>query len=169
MIRYAVPFVAGIALTLAGLSLRGSSEVSASSRHAPRARTIVPRATIHTNATPIDHRVLLGELRDVVRGELEAQIGIANEHGCAPHMDEEVDTAQLHDADLLQRSETAYAEVNTLIDGALEAAYWGDADAAKFRSHLASLTQQHAEDVLDRLILGINSDQLRVETSGPPF
>ncbi|CAM3560263.1 hypothetical protein G4177_05905 [Corallococcus sp. ZKHCc1 1396] len=63
----------------------------------------------------------------------------------------------------------AWARGNEVVDRALNARQWGDAQARELSASMSSLTPQQQQDLLRRLIVAINEGHLKVETHGPFF
>ncbi|MBN8229482.1 hypothetical protein JYK02_18385 [Corallococcus macrosporus] len=63
----------------------------------------------------------------------------------------------------------AWAHTTDVVDRALSARRWGEAQARELSASAPSLTMQQREDLLRRLIMAINQGQLKVETRGPLF
>ncbi|RKG83186.1 hypothetical protein D7W79_00660 [Corallococcus exercitus] len=67
------------------------------------------------------------------------------------------------------RNAAAWARGNEMVDRALSARRWGDAQARELAASVPSLTPQQQVDLLRRLSVAINEGQLKVETRGPLF
>ncbi|RKG80975.1 hypothetical protein [Corallococcus terminator] len=63
----------------------------------------------------------------------------------------------------------AWAHGNEVVDRALNARQWGDAQARELSASVSSLTPQQQQDLLRRLIVAINQGQMKMETHGPLF
>lgn len=67
------------------------------------------------------------------------------------------------------RNAEAWARGNEVVERALSARRWGDAQARELAASMPRLTQQQQLDLYRRLSMAINEGQLKVETQGPPF
>ncbi|MGE6756854.1 hypothetical protein ACQKGO_02480 [Corallococcus interemptor] len=67
------------------------------------------------------------------------------------------------------RNAAAWARGNEVVDRALSARRWGEAQARELSASSSSLTVQQRENLMRRLIVAINQGQLKVETRGPLF
>ncbi|NOK31878.1 hypothetical protein HMI49_01510 [Corallococcus exercitus] len=67
------------------------------------------------------------------------------------------------------RNAEAWARGNEVVDRALSARRWGEAQARELAASVPSLTPQQQVDLLRRLSVAINEGQLKVETRGPLF
>lgn len=63
----------------------------------------------------------------------------------------------------------AWVRGNEVVDRALDARRWGDAQARELSATVPSLTPQQQVDLLRRLSVAINEGQLKVETRGALF
>lgn len=63
----------------------------------------------------------------------------------------------------------AYAHGEQLVEGALISKRWTDAQAAALKDVLPQLTAKHAAELVQRLSVAVNEQQLSVQTSGLPF
>ena len=63
----------------------------------------------------------------------------------------------------------AWARGNEVVDRALNARRWGDAQARELSASVPALTTQQQVELLRRLSVAINEGQLKVETRGPLF
>jgi hypothetical protein len=63
----------------------------------------------------------------------------------------------------------AYAQVESIVQSALGAKRWTEADAIALRNAAGHITGQQHETLLRQLSAAINSGKLSVQTDGPPF
>ncbi len=64
---------------------------------------------------------------------------------------------------------TAFEKAQRLLEDSFAARRWGDAQAHEFKLLRGQLTGPQYQEVFQKLVLAINSQQLRVETTGAPF
>ncbi|NOJ95599.1 hypothetical protein HMI51_22030 [Corallococcus coralloides] len=110
-----------------------------------------------TSALPAD---LDARIEQAVTRALQAQ---------APHASPREDPAPQESPAPDTRNAEAWARGNEVVERALAARRWGDAQARELSASVPLLTQQQQMDLLRRLSVAINEGQLKVETLGPPF
>jgi hypothetical protein len=77
--------------------------------------------------------------------------------------------AQPFEAKETQESLAIYDHLRTVVDRALRAKTWTDADYAEFRRSTPRLSPSQDEEITRTLVQAINSGELAVRTSGPPL
>ncbi|RKG60910.1 hypothetical protein D7X30_08365 [Corallococcus sp. AB011P] len=115
---------------------------------------------------------LSGAPSPALPSDLEARIEQAVSRALqaqAPHAPPREDPAPQEPPAPDTRNAEAWARGNEVVERALSARRWGDAQARELAASVPSLTQQQQLNLLRRLSVAINEGQLKVETLGPPF
>jgi hypothetical protein len=79
-----------------------------------------------------------------------------------------------HETEPLEAKETEeslaiYDHARAVVDRALRARSWTDADFAELRRSTPRLSRSQGEEITRTLVQAINSGELAVKTSGPPL
>ncbi|RKH67013.1 hypothetical protein [Corallococcus aberystwythensis] len=114
-----------------------------------------------SSGAALDVVALREDLRRMVREELQS----AKDSGPATASRERMAPAPPASQENLE----ALAKARRLMDESVSARRWGDREREEFFALRGRLTAQQTVQVLQPLVMAINSQQLRVSTSGPPF
>ncbi|MBN8468658.1 hypothetical protein JYJ95_19270 [Corallococcus exiguus] len=63
----------------------------------------------------------------------------------------------------------AYAKARRVLEGSIASGHWGDPERGEFMAQREKLTPPQLRELLTKLSVAINRQQLRITTSGPPF
>ncbi|AFE04463.1 hypothetical protein COCOR_02083 [Corallococcus coralloides DSM 2259] len=63
----------------------------------------------------------------------------------------------------------AYAKARRVLEDGIASRHWGDQERGELRALREKLTQPQLRELLTKLAVAINQQQLRITTHGPPF
>jgi hypothetical protein len=109
-----------------------------------------------------DANELASKLQEVIR-ENGANHAAPSRSPASPH---EAEPLQAKD---IQENLAAYDRVRGVVDRALRAKSWTDADFAEVRRSTPRLSPDQSEEVTSTIVQAINRGELAVRTSGPPL
>lgn len=66
-------------------------------------------------------------------------------------------------------NQEAYAKARGVLEEGIASKHWGDQERGEFRALREKLTPQQLHELLTKLTVAINHQQMRITTSGPPF
>ncbi|MBN9687215.1 MULTISPECIES: hypothetical protein [unclassified Corallococcus] len=109
----------------------------------------------------LDTRALQEELRRVVREEFQTATAEAR---AQPPPDSPEPAPPIPSGNV-----EAYAKARRVLEDGLASRSWGDQERDEFRALREQLTQPQLRELLTKLSVAINHQQLRVTTRGAPF
>ncbi|RKG80467.1 hypothetical protein [Corallococcus terminator] len=108
----------------------------------------------------------LPSLREELRQLLREEIQAAKANAPATASGERPEPLRVS---LPRENPEALAKIQQLVDQSIAAKRWGDPERGEFILLRDQLTAQQHRDILLKLSVAINNQQLRVTTQGPPF
>jgi len=126
----------------------------------------VSRSEFGTPRIPVvDEAALRAEVRRVLHSELQRAPEATAVAPPAPAASAPDKPATPPTSENLQARVAAHA----LVDDAKARASWSQEDAHKLHGLIVQMTPEDRQEVMSRLLVGINRDEIKVGFNGPPF
>lgn len=107
----------------------------------------------------LDVRALQEELRQVVREEVQAATAGMESAPARPEPPLPIPSG----------NPEAFARARRVLEDSIASRHWGDQERGEFAALRDKLTPPQLRELLSKLSVAINTQQLRVTTSGPPL